>query len=63
MLFAYWVRVRLTGREHEGILWDDGNDLYLDSGDGEQVYNFVKTHQTVPLILCILLSVKYILKK
>ena len=26
-LFAYWVRVSLTGRKHEGILWDDGNEL------------------------------------
>ena len=26
-LFAYWVRVSLTGRKREGILWDDGNEL------------------------------------
>lgn len=33
-LFACYVGVSMSGKKHDDTLWNDGNDLYLDSGAG-----------------------------
>lgn len=37
----------MTTKDHEGILEEDGNVLYIDYGISHMLYSFVKDHKTV----------------
>lgn len=57
----WWI---LTRQEHKGILWGDGNGLYLDCGGGQRMRTFIEPYTYNVCLLLILndISIKLISK-